>query len=128
VARPKPGNRKTEDILSILGQMEREKIQRKATLFFGARTARDLLYHDQLAALEGRLHNFKYIPTLSRPAEKDGWEGERGRVTNLIQKYVRQDAPVDVYMCGSPAMIDSCLEALKQKGIPEENIFFDKFE
>ena len=31
---------------------------------------------------------FSYVPTLSRPPEEDHWQGEKGRVTNLIEKYI----------------------------------------
>lgn len=115
-------------LLSILDQIEKQKIGNKTTLFFGARTVKDLLYFDELKAFETRLPNFTFIPTLSRPEEEDQWEGEKGRVTNLIDKYITENAPVDVYICGSPVMVESCEELLKKKGIPEENIFYDKFE
>jgi Na+-transporting NADH:ubiquinone oxidoreductase subunit F len=34
----------------------------------------------------------------------------------------------EAYLCGSPPMIDSVIEILKDKGIPEELIYYDKFE
>jgi Na+-transporting NADH:ubiquinone oxidoreductase subunit F len=114
-------------IKSILHQIERDKIQRKTTLFFGARTKKDLLYHEKLKEFETTIPNFSYVPTLSRPTEEDRWDGETGRVTNLIEKNIAKNAQVDVYLCGSPAMVDSCTELLAQKGIPEDRIFYDKF-
>jgi Na+-transporting NADH:ubiquinone oxidoreductase subunit F len=65
---------------------------------------------------------------LSRPTDEDQWQGARGRVTDLILKHIPDDAPIDVYICGSPAMVESCLELLEKKGIQEEHIFYDKFE
>lgn len=114
--------------ISILRQMEREGLQRRTSLFFGARTAKDLYYLKELAAIQDRVPHFTFIPVLSRPAEQDRWSGEQGRVTHLIEKHIPDSAPVDVYICGSPAMVESCLELLKRKGIPAGHIFFDKFE
>lgn len=114
-------------IKSILHQMERDKTQRKTTLFFGARNRKDLLYHEKLKEFEKNLPNFTYIPTLSRPTDEDQWDGETGRVTNLIEKNIPMHAHVDVYICGSPAMVDSCAALLAEKGIPEDRIFYDKF-
>jgi Na+-transporting NADH:ubiquinone oxidoreductase subunit F len=114
-------------IKSILHQMEREKNQRKATLFFGAKRREDLFYHDELEEFEKTLPNFKYIPTLSRATDEDEWDGERGRVTDLIEKYIPEGADVEVYICGSPAVVDSCEDSLKNKGIPEDRVFYDKF-
>jgi len=114
-------------IKSILHQMEKEQISRKATLFFGARTREDLFYWDQLKGFEKSIPNFTFIPTLSRATDKDQWEGGKGRVTDLIEKHIPEKADVDVYMCGSPAVVDSCEELLKKKGIPPERIYYDKF-
>jgi Na+-transporting NADH:ubiquinone oxidoreductase subunit F len=115
-------------IKSILHKIEAEKIQRKTTLFFGARTRRDLLYHDILKAFENTISDFTFVPTLSRATEEDQWEGEKGRVTDLIQKHITENAGIEVYICGSPVMVESCEDLLKEKGIPEDRIFFDKFE
>jgi Na+-transporting NADH:ubiquinone oxidoreductase subunit F len=113
---------------SILHQIEAEKIERETTLLFGARTRDDLYYFNELKGLEKRIENFHFIPTLSRPADTDKWDGEKGRVTDLIEKNIPEKAPLDAYLCGSPKMIESCMDILLMKGIPEKHIFFDKFE
>ena len=114
--------------ISILDQIEKQEIRRKTTLFFGAKTTKDLYYQNRIEALEKKLPHFKYIPVLSRAGQEDQWEGEKGRVTHLIEKYVAEASNLDAYICGAPAMVESCLELLRAKGIPEEQIFFDKFE
>ena len=103
-------------------------IRRETILFFGAKNLGDLYYFDELKGIEGKLNNFKFYPTLSRVGENDKWDGERGRVTSLIEKYIPQNAAFDVYLCGAPPMIESCMKLLAQKGIPEDHIYFDKFE
>jgi len=115
-------------IKSMLHQIEREQRPGRIQFFFGARTVKDLYYQEELLAWEKSIPNFKYVPTLSRPAEDTPWQGEKGRVTHLIEKYVSDGAALDVYLCGSPAMVDSCVGILKKKGIREDRIFFDKFE
>ncbi len=114
-------------IKSMLDQMEREQIQRKTTFFFGARTRKDLYYIEELKGLEEKIPNYTFVPTLSRPTEEDQWEGEKGRVTDLIEKYVPEKGPLEAYICGAPAMVESCEQLLKKKGIPEELLFYDKF-
>ncbi len=115
-------------MLSILHQIEEENIKRKTSLFFGAKTREDLYYVDRLREFEKKLYNFKFYPTLSRAEDDKKWEGERGRVTNLIEKIIPDNADLDVYLCGAPPMIESCMDLLVQKGITEEHMFFDKFE
>jgi Na+-transporting NADH:ubiquinone oxidoreductase subunit F len=114
--------------MSILDQIEKQEIKRKTILFFGARTKGDLYYQDRIRAWDKRLHQFKYIPVLSRPDQEDRWDGEKGRVTHLIEKYVAEGSNLEAYICGAPAMVESCQELLREKGIPEDQIFFDKFE
>lgn len=114
-------------IKSILDQIEREQIKRRTTLFFGARTRKDLYYFEALQGLQEKIARFTFVPTLSRPAEEDRWEGETGRVTDLIEKHVPENAPLEVYICGSPVMVESCEKLLKSKGISEDRIFYDKF-
>ena len=115
-------------IKSMLHQIEHEQSRKRVQFFFGAKTVKDLYYQEELLAWEKSLPSFKYVPTLSRVPEETPWKGEKGRVTNLIDKYIPEGAGIDVYICGSPAMVDSCVASLKKKKIPEDRIFFDKFE
>jgi len=115
-------------IMSILRHMHKEKIPRKTTLFFGTRIEEDLYNVEELKDLEKELSNFSYIPTLSRMPDDSPWEGERGRVTALIAKKIPDGADLDVYICGNADMVESCLTELREKGIPEDQIYFDKFD
>jgi Na+-transporting NADH:ubiquinone oxidoreductase subunit F len=114
-------------IMSILHQMVQEKISRKATLVFGARHRKDLFYVEEIEALKQQVPNLTVILTLSRTEEGDQWEGERGRVTNVLERVVESGDNKEAYLCGNPAMVESVVELLIKKGIPEELIFFDKF-
>ncbi|HUU52275.1 MAG TPA: 2Fe-2S iron-sulfur cluster binding domain-containing protein [Candidatus Heimdallarchaeota archaeon] len=114
-------------ILSILRHIRSEQIQRKTTLFFGTRIREDMYCVEELKEMEKQLPAFTFIPTLSREAESSQWEGKRGRVTDLIEDLVPEGADYDVYICGNSDMVDSCMDRLLEKGIPEDQIYFDKF-
>ena len=115
-------------IMSILKFMRDSGINRKVTFYFGARTIEDLFEIETLEALEKELPGFKLITCLSRPTEQCHWEGEKGRVTDLLEKYLDDGADKEAYLCGSPVMIDSVIPILKAKGMPESQILYDKFE
>ena len=115
-------------IRSILYQIEAEAIHRKTSYFFGARTLDDLILSEEMRSFENRLQNLKYYPVLSRPREEDQWTGDVGRVTDLIQRYITDGSNMEAYLCGSKAMIESTVWALREKGIPEESIYYDKFD
>lgn len=112
---------------SILHQIEGDNVQRESMLFFGAKTMGDLYYYNELKKLEKKINSFKFYSVLSRADNDDSWDGEKGRVTNLIEKYIPKNATFDVYLCGAPPMIEACMKLLEKKGIPEEHMYFDKF-
>ncbi len=114
-------------IMSILYQMAQEKNPRKVTLIFGDRYKKDLYYVEEIEALREKIPNLEVILTLSRPEEGEDWKGERGRVTNVLEKVVKNGENKEAYLCGNPAMVESCEELLIKKGVPRELIFFDKF-
>ena len=114
-------------IRSMLYQMAEEENPRRATLIFGARYKKDLFYVEEIEALEQRIPHLEVIFTLSRPQEEDQWDGEQGRVTNVLEKTIIHGENKEAYLCGNPAMVESCQELLVKKGIPQELIFFDIF-
>lgn len=114
-------------IMSMLRDMLERGIHREAVYFFGARHGCDLILSEELRELEGKLPAFSYIPCLSQPLPEDNWDGETGRVTNAIERHIESGENTEAYLCGSPGMIESVIEVLKGKGIPEEKIYYDKF-
>ena len=114
-------------IKSILYDMLEKGIDRETVYFFGAREKRDLFLVDEMRELEKKLPRFTYIPCLSQPLPEDDWEGEVGRVTDVMERHIDSAAEAEAYLCGSPGMIEAVVEVLKSKGMPEEKIFYDKF-
>ncbi len=114
-------------IWSILRDMKEKNISRKATYFFGAHSQQDLFYLEELRALEKELSWFTFVPTLSAEPEGSDWQGERGRVTEVVANHFSDCSRHEAYLCGSPGMIDASIEVLTKAGMPEEKIYFDKF-
>ena len=114
-------------IKSILEEMARTGSKRKAVYFFGARSKRDLFLVERMQALEKELPQFKFIPALSEPQPEDNWDGETGLITEVVAKHVPDASGKEAYLCGSPLMIDACVKVLQEKGMSEDNIYYDKF-
>ncbi|MGW0814548.1 FAD-binding oxidoreductase [Streptomyces viridiviolaceus] len=113
-------------ILALLRQMAESGNRRQAVYYYGARTEADLFHLEELAHLTEQLDGFRFVPCLSesRPAN---WTGESGLVTDVLGRNEQNLADCDVYLCGPPPMIDAALPLLEDMGVPEEQIFFDKF-
>ncbi|HDP99318.1 MAG TPA: 2Fe-2S iron-sulfur cluster binding domain-containing protein [bacterium] len=116
-------------MVSLLHEILTKKIDRKVTYFFGAVTKKDLFYLDEMKEFEKKIQNFSFVPALSHPESDDQWSGETGLITEPLEKYLKQIETADVqgYLCGSPGMINACVEILKKYGIPGERTFFDPF-
>jgi propane monooxygenase reductase subunit len=114
-------------ILSLLRSMAERGLERRATFYYGARRRRDLCFEKELAALEGTLPGFRYVPALSEPEEGDGWDGEVGLITDVLRRRETDLAGSDAYVCGPPPMVEAALELLPSLGVADRRIFYDKF-
>jgi NAD(P)H-flavin reductase len=98
----------------LLALFERET-SGSATLFWGLRSRKDLYYQDELEAWARAHPKFSFVTTLSRP--EDGWQGERGRVTQLVEERVTSVKNLAVYLCGNSGMIQDVTGTIQKKGL-----------
>ncbi len=96
------------------------------SLLFGVRHEDNIFYKEVFKELEKTYPNFKFILTLSRP--KDDWQGLKGRVTTYLESNPLDTTNTNYYICGLKAMTDESQKILKEKGVPESNIHFEKFD
>ena len=111
--------------------LETKKTKRKITFFYGARSAKEMFYHDDFIKLEKEHPNFKYIVGLSEPMPEDNWEGPTGFIHNIaFDNYLKDHedpTEIEYYMCGPPMMIDACDKMLYDLGVEREMIAYDSF-
>lgn len=115
-------------IMSILRYMRDHKIHRKARFFFSARNKSDFYMMEELEEIQKEIPEIEYYFSLTRPDDSDNWDGLTGRVTDTIPQIIEDASNMEAYLCGNNAMIDAVVKTLKEKGMPEENIFYDKFQ
>ncbi|MFC1462283.1 NADH:ubiquinone reductase (Na(+)-transporting) subunit F [Verrucomicrobiota bacterium] len=111
----------------MLNHMRNTGNQREAVYFFGVNRADELFHKDTMHEFEKGLPNFRYVPVVAQPAADSGWTGETGLVTETLERNVHDASTHEAYLCGSPGMIDASIAVLTKLGMPEENIFYDKF-
>ena len=111
--------------------LETKKTKRKITFFYGARSAKEMFYHDDFIKLEKEHPNFKYIVGLSEPMPEDNWEGPTGFIHNIaLDSYLNDHedpSEIEYYMCGPPMMIDACDKMLYDLGVERDMIAYDSF-
>jgi len=111
----------------LLHHMRNLASTRRATYFFGGNNPRDMFMAAEMRQFEAELADFTYRPAVSRPQPGDGWDGEVGLVTEVLDRHVAGPSAAEAYLCGSPGMIDAAIKVLESKGITAERTFYDKF-
>ena len=112
-------------IKCLLHQMQNEGINRKTHYFFGANKVNELFMLDTIKNFETTLPDFTFVPVVAQP-ETD-WSGETGLVTESVARHCPDLSTCEAYLCGSPGMIDACINVLTNAGMAEEKVYYDKF-
>ncbi len=115
----------------IFEQLSRQDQSRKITFWYGARSADDLYYVDELNALAARHPNFEWTVAISDPQHTDGWSGRTGFVHSVVYEDHLRDHPApencEYYLCGPPLMTQAVLAMLDDLGVEPDHIFNDDF-
>jgi propane monooxygenase reductase subunit len=114
-------------ILALLRSMAEKGVTRDTVYYYGARAPRDLFHLEELAELERRMPNFRFVAALSDCDEDENWSGERGMITDVVTRLEAELEGVDAYLCGPPPMVDAAIALLDQKGVPDSRVYYDKF-
>lgn len=93
------------------------------TLLFSARSRADLYDRGRLALWQMRHRNFKFVPTLTR----ESWEGRCGRVPEILPEMFPDLSGHSVYVAGSPAFVEACLETARRLGARDGRIHTEGF-
>lgn len=67
-----------------------------------------------------------YLPTISRPWEEPEWEGEMGRIEDVVRKHADNlgfdSTNAVAYACGHPGMVENVKDVLVRARFTEEQI------
>jgi Na+-transporting NADH:ubiquinone oxidoreductase subunit F len=97
-------------------------------LFFGCRTTKDIFYLDEFKALAQKHPNFHVIYALSDALTNgEQWDGETGFIHLAVDKYLETQVARQAFLCGPPPMIEAVIRVLEDKGLSQQDIFYDKF-
>lgn len=97
-------------------------------LFFGCRTTRDLFYLNEFKALAQAHPHFHVIYALSDElTDGENWDGETGFIHLAVDKYLDPGVARQAFLCGPPPMIEAVMRVLADKGLAEQDVFYDKF-
>jgi NAD(P)H-flavin reductase len=87
-------------------------------VLYGARTPADLLYTDQLESWRETM-----AVDVTVDAADTSWKGKVGVVPKLVATAEFRGDAVTAFVCGPEVMIRFTIEALRERGVPDERIF-----
>jgi Na+-transporting NADH:ubiquinone oxidoreductase subunit F len=112
-------------------QLERLRATRKVTLWYGARSRRELFYVDEFDRLATEHDNFDWTVALSEPRPDDDWHGPVGFIHQvLLERYLKgheDPAACEYYLCGPPMMIQATRSMLADLQVDPADIHYDDF-
>jgi ferredoxin/flavodoxin---NADP+ reductase len=100
-------------------------------MIHGASYLREINYYREEMAMMARQGWFDYVPTISRPLEEPDWQGETGRVEDLIRKHADalgfDHRRAIAYACGHPVMVENARAILQRARFPKIQIHTEKY-
>jgi predicted ferric reductase len=111
----------------LLTMREREDV-RPVTLIYANAVEDDIVFRDELAALDATMPNLEVVYVLDRPPE--GWQGESGRITPdvLRRRLPAQFLRYEYLVCGPGVMMDAMEEALIAIGVPFRQVSTERLD
>nr|WP_231126413.1 ferric reductase-like transmembrane domain-containing protein [Motilibacter aurantiacus] len=113
-------------VMSLLRTFADERDPRSLVLVYASRRWEDVTFREELDDLAGRL-DLRVVHVLSDPPE--GWPGERGRVeARLLARVLPADVRErNAFVCGPPPLVVATVEALRELGVPAEQVHAERF-
>jgi predicted ferric reductase len=111
-------------ILSMLEYLQDTGDERPVVLIYGNKAEGDIIRREELDGLPG---NVRVVHVLSHPDA--AWTGPSGYVTKDV---IRQHAgemleAAHVYVCGPPVMMGMLIRGLRELGVPDARIIYERF-
>jgi len=107
--------------MSMIREIVERGLDRAVYLFYGNKTADDVIFGGELERIAQRYDNIHYIPVIEAPA--DGYEGACGFITgNLMQEVLADVGNKSFFICGPKGLYDFCLPQIAALGVAQRKI------
>jgi len=113
-------------MISMLRYIDHRGLSIPATLLYGVRTRKDIIFETELERLRKCIPTFNYSVSLSQPDEM--WTGRKGRLTRefILAHLTDLDSPT-FFLCGPRGFMHSVRQVLTSLGVNEGRITQESF-
>jgi ferredoxin-NADP reductase len=107
--------------MSMIREIVECGLDRRVYLFYGNRTAEDVIFDGELRRISERFQNINYIPVIEEPAE--GYAGACGFITrDVLRSALENIEDKSFFICGPQGLYDFCLPQVEDLGVPRRKI------
>ena len=107
--------------MSMIREIIECGLNRTVYLFYGSKTADDVIFSDEIAHLSERFENIHSIAVIEEPA--DVYAGACGFITREVLREVLENIDhKSFFICGPQGLYDFCLPEVENLGVPRRNI------
>jgi ferredoxin-NADP reductase/mono/diheme cytochrome c family protein len=113
-------------MMSILRFLDDRCLDTEVSLFYTARTQRDIIFQAEIERLKQELPRFTCITALTRP--EAGWNGPTGHIVgDVLADLVKVQKDATFFLCGPEPFMKDTVAALEQLGVNTKQIRQERF-
>lgn len=113
-------------IISMLRRMAEWQEPHPVHLFFGVWSDDEVFFEQEIKGLVTELPDFSYQVCVTQASEN--WHGYSGSVVSAFEETLKSaKITPDIYICGSPGLIDGVAEVTEPLGISRDDLIFERF-
>ena len=95
-------------------------------LIYCVRTERDVIFENEIAAIQKRVSGFRHVLVLSQPDAK--WTGWKGRLRReIFEREVEKPRESTFFLCGPPTFMELGRSLLKEMGVEPSRVLQESF-
>ena len=113
-------------VMSMLRRMAEWEEPHPVKLFFGVWNESEVFFQQEIEALAAEYPKLDYKTCVTQPSES--WKGYKGSVVTAFKEALRAEtAKPDVYICGSPGLIEGIAEAAQECGVDRSELIYERY-
>lgn len=113
-------------VMSMLRRMAEWEEPHPVKLFFGVWSENEVFFQQEIEALAAEYPKLEYQICVTEPSES--WQGYKGSVVSAFEAALKAEATKpDVYICGSPGLIEGISTVAEACGIERSELMYERY-
>ena len=113
-------------VMSMLRRMAEWEEPHPVKLFFGVWSESEVFFQEEIEALAAEYPKLDYKICVTEPSES--WQGYKGSVVTAFEAALKAESgKPDIYICGSPGLIEGIAEVAEACGVDRNELIFERY-